>query len=341
MNPRPLTMRNASAGISSGETTRGDACTATGPSGPRMSKPTVDPPALSGISDVKAALTSPGVPRRRSMMLDEEQVAPFRRVLRGRHRQPRRQHARGIVAAVDVQQADEAAPEQRRAHQQYAGNRHLTGHDCQPDPCGPRGARRTGTAAAVFGERLDEVEAADLKRRQNAEHQRRDQRRHQRKQHDARIEGQVRRARKIGRQQRRQAAVQQRREQQPCGAACQAEHQALDEQLPHRAATVGAERRANRHLAPARCRARELKAGDVRGRGEQQQPHRGEQDHQRAPDVGGHRGLHGRGGDANRSVAAEDGHRGHRRVRRMPAARRSLGGSLGWRRVRPARPQSR
>ena len=38
---------------------------------------------------------------------------------------------------------------------------------------------------------------------------------------------------------------------------------------------------------------------------------------------------------ADRSVAAEDGRRGHRRVRRRAAAGRSLGGSLQWRRVRP------
>ncbi len=126
-------------------------------------------------------------------------MAPLRRVLRPRHRQPRREHARGIVAAVDIQQADEAAAEQRSAHEQYAGNRDLTGHDCQPDPCGPRCARRTGTAAALLGERLDEVQPANLKGWQNAEHQRRDERHHQRKEHDRRIESQIRYARKVGR----------------------------------------------------------------------------------------------------------------------------------------------
>jgi hypothetical protein len=51
--------------------------------------------------------------------------------------------------------------------------------------------------------------------------------------------------------------------------------------MPDQPAARGAERRANRQLAPARRRARELQAGDVRARDQQDERDRGEQDQRR------------------------------------------------------------
>ena len=63
----------------------------------------------------------------------------------------------------------------------------------------------------------------------------------------------------------------------------QAEQQIFDECLPDQPATSGAERGPDRELAASRGGARELKAGDVRGRRDQQQADRGEHDQNRGP----------------------------------------------------------
>ena len=254
--------------------------------------------------------------------------APLRCVAGGGHRHRRDQHTRGIVAAVRVEQAHEATAEQRRADEQDTRDRDLPRNDEQTRPRDGGTAAHTDWRDAVLGERGHEIQSPHAEGRRQAERHAGEHGDGHREQNDGRIDAEVGGARKVGRQNRRQAALQDPGEREPRRAAEHAEDQAFHQELPQHARAGGAERRADRQLASSGGRARQLQARDVGGRDEQQQDDGREQHDQRTANVGGDRvaqrpcrHFHGAG-------AAKDGHRGHPGVGREPATRRTFGGRL-------------
>ncbi len=82
-------------------------------------------------------------------------------------------------------------------------------------------------------------------------------------------------------------------QQEACDTTREASQRALDDELARQPSRARADRRAQRHLALARRRARQLQAGDVGRRRDEQERNRRQQDENRRAHLGGHR-LDGR-----------------------------------------------
>ena len=185
--------------------------------------------------------------------------AAFDRVVGGK-RQTRSQHVGRVVAAVDAQQRDEAARQEGSADQEHARQGQLAGHDQRPR------ARSTGAhpsadrRAAVFGQRLDQIDAPCVPGRQQSARDARRSRRADGEQEHAPIDLDVGDPWKIGGQHRRQRRVQCDRKHDACEAAARAGHDALDDELARQPRRTGADGRADCHLAPARTRVKAVRS---------------------------------------------------------------------------------
>ena len=119
------------------------------------------PPAdTSGSALPNAAWVTPGIARIRSLISSNIAALAANVGPEGSGRRAVRR-LRGIVATVDVGERLEAAAEQAAADEQHAGDGHLTGHDCRPQPCG-RCSHARADGRRIIGKRLGDVETARL-----------------------------------------------------------------------------------------------------------------------------------------------------------------------------------
>ncbi len=227
-----------------------------------------------------------------------------------------------------MQQRREAADEQRGADEQHARHRELSRHDEAAGARRPQPQTVTHRRAAVFRQRFDQVDATCVPCGSQSTDDTGGDRDAGREQDDAPVDGDGIDAREVGGQQRRKRALERHRERDARGAAAKSEDRVFDDELTRETREAGANRRADRHLAPSRFGARELEAGDV-GRRRHEQQHHGRQQHeQRRAHVGRHLIDGGDRTDLGGPVAAEQRDGGHAGIRRAERARRPFRGRL-------------
>ena len=261
-------------------------------------------PASTGSTIVDAAASMPGTPSsRRTTCVVRFADGRGRRIRGGRERGLEREHVPRIEAGFDGAESDEAADQQRGAHEQHDRQRRFDDHERRTDPL----VTHTGAgAAAGLLERRDEIGLGGVQRRKQTEHDSRQNRERHREDHDAPVERRNHDPAAIGRRDARNVAGHQ--QQQTANARCakgEAEHasragqqHALGQQLTDNASATGADRGSDRELALPARRSREQQVGHVAARDQQHQRDRAEQHQQRRSHVARRRLAHRHDGDA-------------------------------------------
>ncbi len=204
--------------------------------------------------------------RRRDLLehpIGESRVRRAVRIPRSRQRQLHRDGVRDLEPGIDSARRDVRASDEERAGGEHQREGDLA---CQKEPAETR--RADGTLQ-IRAARLRDFRARDQPRRTATEQDRRGERCDDRHEDRDRID-----VRGFDTRQTAGAEHDERAQKDRCGgdadrAAGAGQREALHEQLPGKPARVGAERRAQRDLVPARRRPRQQQIRRVRASGEQ------------------------------------------------------------------------
>ena len=188
-------------------------------------------------------------------------------------RQPdaRRQHLRRSIAEIEIDEPQQAAHEETRAHEQQQRERHLADDEHTASVTARRARRSAGVDRSQDlgrrrARRQEGGRQPDEKRARRREGQ--DEERDAAREADLGEPGRRRRA------EADEHVAQPEGEEQSQGAADQDDDRVLGDELPHQPGAAGAEGLTNGHLALARRGSRQQEAGDVGAGDRHDQRHR-------------------------------------------------------------------
>ena len=212
----------------------------------------------------------------------EEHARALRRIAVAVRRDREHGQRIGPESEVDARDVGQALREPPREHEQRHRKRDLRRRQRRAKTRGALAARRPHALRLQRGVRL---EAHELQRRDQAEHERRDDGETHGHLDHARAQARVERRLRERRQQRAHAAQRDQRQRQAREHSAGREQQHFDEQQTEQPVPRGAERGARGDLADARRAAREQQVRDVHARDQQHETRRDEQDRQRRPRI--------------------------------------------------------
>ena len=170
-----------------------------------------------------------------------------------------------------MNQRHEAARQERRADKEHAGDCDLTGHD-QPTGANDWCAHEaTDRRRPILRQRLGEIDPTGLPSGQKSARHARENRYCRREQQHAEIDRNGVQPGETGREQRRQQPLQAGGERQSCRSSAHPDDGVLDQELSDNAGPACADGGAYCDLPPPSRRARQLQAGHIRGRSDQQE----------------------------------------------------------------------